>query len=170
MYNMHAQHLGRYIEGQKSHHDCSKIRSAPIAWLFEVWFYNYFTKMITILSRWVVNKFESIPWRSISQHDLAEKSCPVHNFAIWICILHLFPSNDHHIETTCLGQHFWSLPWWSGLQHTLAAITCPAHNVFIWSQILQLFVRNDHHIQMMCHYLAHCLGPMITYKVLKLGL
>ena len=45
--------------------------------------------------------FGSLPWRSRSQHDLAAKLCPAHNFVIWIRILKLFHRNDHHIETTC---------------------------------------------------------------------
>ena len=47
----------------------------------------------------------SLPWRSRSQHDLASKSCPAHNFVIWSRILKLFHRNDHHIATTCRAQH-----------------------------------------------------------------
>jgi hypothetical protein len=32
-------------------------------------------------------------------------SCPAHNSVIWSLILKLFHRNDHHIETTCHGQH-----------------------------------------------------------------
>jgi len=46
-------------------------------------------------------KFGSLPWRSRSQHDLALKSRPAHNFVIWSRILTLFHRNDHHIKTMC---------------------------------------------------------------------
>jgi len=49
--------------------------------------------------------FGSLPWRSMSQHDLAAKSCPAYNFVIWSRILQLFHRNDHHNETTCHAQH-----------------------------------------------------------------
>jgi len=49
--------------------------------------------------------FGSLPWRSRSQHDLAAKSCPAHNFVIWSRISKLVHRNDHHIETTCRAQH-----------------------------------------------------------------
>jgi len=57
--------------------------------------------MITILRPRAARKFGSLPWRSRSQHDLAAKSCPAHNFVIWSRILKIFHRNDHHIETTC---------------------------------------------------------------------
>jgi len=49
--------------------------------------------------------FGSLPWRSRSQDDLAEKSCPAHKFVIWSRILKLFHINVHHIETMCRAQH-----------------------------------------------------------------
>jgi len=49
--------------------------------------------------------FGSLPWRSMSQHDLAAKSCPANNFVIWNQISKLFHRNDHHIETTCRAQN-----------------------------------------------------------------
>ena len=49
--------------------------------------------------------FGSLPWRSMSQHDLAAKSCLTHNFVIWSRILQLFHRNDHHIGMTCHMQH-----------------------------------------------------------------
>jgi len=61
---------------------------------------------MTTTLRWrVARKFGSIPWRSRSQHDLAAKLCPAHNFVIWSRISKLFHRNDHHIETTCRAQH-----------------------------------------------------------------
>jgi len=49
--------------------------------------------------------FGSLPWRSRSQHDLAAKSCPAHNFVIWSRISKLFHRNDYHIEATWRAQH-----------------------------------------------------------------
>jgi len=49
--------------------------------------------------------FGWLPWRSRSQHDLAAKSCPAHNFVIWSRISKLFYRNDYYIETTCRMQH-----------------------------------------------------------------
>jgi len=49
--------------------------------------------------------FGSLPWRSRSQHDLAAKSCPAHNFVIWSQISKLFHRNGHHVETTCCAHN-----------------------------------------------------------------
>jgi len=62
--------------------------------------------MITILRRHVTRKFGSPPWRSRSQHDLAAKSCPANNLAIWSRILKLVHRNDHSIEATCRAYFF----------------------------------------------------------------
>jgi len=80
-------------------------RVRPITLLFEVEFWKYFTEMITILRRCVVRNIWELPWRSRSQHDLAAKSCPAHNFVIWSRISKIFYRNDHHIETSSRAQH-----------------------------------------------------------------
>jgi len=49
--------------------------------------------------------FGSLPWRSRSQHDLAAKSSPAHNFVIWNWISKIFYRNDHHIQTMCRAQN-----------------------------------------------------------------
>jgi len=49
--------------------------------------------------------FGSLPWRSRSQHDLAAKSCPAHNFLIWSRISKIFHRNYHHIRTMCRRQN-----------------------------------------------------------------
>jgi len=49
--------------------------------------------------------FGLLPLRSRSQHDLAAKSCPAHNFVIWSRISKIFHRNDYHIATTCHTQH-----------------------------------------------------------------
>jgi len=99
------QDLGRYLEGQGHSIPLQKNRVRPITSLFEVWFYNYFTEMITILGWYVARNIWSLPWRSRSQHDLAAKLCPAYNFVNWRTILKLFHRNDHHIETPCREQH-----------------------------------------------------------------
>jgi len=48
--------------------------------------------------------FGLLPLRSRSQHELAAKSCPAHNFVIWSPISKIFHRNNHHIATTCLAQ------------------------------------------------------------------
>jgi len=84
---------------------CSKIQSGP--WLC---YLKSFVKNIS--QKWSpycedVSRviFGSLPWRSRSQHDLAAKSCPAHNFVIWSQILQLFYIIDHHIDTTCHAQY-----------------------------------------------------------------
>ena len=68
---------------------------------------------ITILQKWTpywddvsCTTFWSLPWRSRSQHDLAPKPCPPHNFVIWSLILKLFQGNDLYIKSPCREQHF----------------------------------------------------------------
>ena len=46
-----AQHLGRYLEGQVQSMTLQKNCVRPITLLFEVGFRNYFTEIITILTR-----------------------------------------------------------------------------------------------------------------------
>ena len=53
VYNMHTQHLGRYLKGQGHRMTLQQKRVQPIqlgngtTLLFEVGFYNYFTERIT---------------------------------------------------------------------------------------------------------------------------
>ena len=54
MSTCHAQHLGRYLEGQGHSATLQQIPVRPITLLFEVRFQNYFTEIITILRRRVV--------------------------------------------------------------------------------------------------------------------
>jgi hypothetical protein len=63
--------------------------------------------------------FGSLPWRSRSQHDLAAKSCPVHNLIILSYILKLFHRNDHYIEMMFHVQYLGGPPWRSRSQHDL---------------------------------------------------
>ena len=51
VYNMHAQHLGHYLEGQGHSMTLKQNRVRPRTLLFEVGFLNYFTEMIAILRR-----------------------------------------------------------------------------------------------------------------------
>jgi len=89
--------------------------------------------------------FGSLPWRSRSQHDLAAKLRPAHNFFIWSRISKIFHRNDHHIESTSREQHLGR--YLEGQGHMQS---CPAHIFVIWSQILQSFYIIDHHIDTTC--------------------
>jgi len=98
--------LGEHIVAALSVHPSIRpIRVRPITLLLEVWFRNNFTEMTTMLRRRVACTFGSLPWWSRSQHDLAAKLCPAHNFNIWSQISKIFHRNDHHIETLCCAQH-----------------------------------------------------------------
>jgi len=49
VYNIHAQHLGRYLEGQDHSMTLKQNCVRPITLLFEVGFFTFLTEMITIL-------------------------------------------------------------------------------------------------------------------------
>jgi len=49
VYNMHAQNLSRYLEGQGDSMTLKQNLVRPITLLFEVGFLNYFIEMIAIL-------------------------------------------------------------------------------------------------------------------------
>jgi len=150
VYNMHAQHLGCYLEGQGHSMTLKQNRVRPITLLFEVWFQNYFTEMIAILRRRVTRKIRvatlkvkvtAWPWSKIVSgpklrylksdlKTISQKWSPY-----WDIVLRI---------------RFGSLPWRSRSQHDLAAKSCPSHNLVFWSLILKLFYRNDNHIEMTC--------------------
>jgi len=158
------QDFSRYLEGQGHIMTLQQNRVRPITWLFEVWFYNYFTEIITILRRCVASNI-LVPWWSRSQHDLAAKSCPAHNFVIWCPILKYFTEMITILRRRVASNN-WVVPWRSRSQHGFAAKACPAHKCVFWSWILQLFNRNNHCIEMMCHYLAHCLDLCVLYCII----
>jgi len=56
VYNMHAQNLGPYLEGQGHSMTLRQNHVQLITSLFEVGFLNYFTEMITILRQRVASK------------------------------------------------------------------------------------------------------------------
>ena len=92
--------------------------------------------------------FESLPWRSRSQHDLCSKimSGPKQ------CYLQpdfktILQKWSPYWDDVSRGS-FGSLPWRSRSQHDLVAYWCPAHNFIIWSRISKLLYRNNHHIEM----------------------
>ena len=76
----HEQDVGRYFESQGHSMTLQQNRVSPITWLFEVWFFNYFTELITILGWHLIlqlfttispywdnvlrTTFGLIPWRS----------------------------------------------------------------------------------------------------------
>ena len=81
VYNMHVQHLGRYLECQGMTLKQNRVR--PITLL------NLKSEFKVISQKWSpcqddVSRalFGLLPWRSRSQHDLEAKSCPTNNFFI----------------------------------------------------------------------------------------
>ena len=103
----HAQHLGPFLEGQGHSATLQKNSVRPITLLFEVRFWNNFTKMITILRRrvsgniwaatlkvkvtvWPKSKIVSGPLLCYFKSDFT---------------FFLHKINDHHIETTCRALH-----------------------------------------------------------------
>jgi hypothetical protein len=80
--------------------------------------------------------FGSLPWRPRSQHDLAAKSCPAHNFVNWTRILQIFHRNDHHIETMCRAQHlgwFYTLNFVWDITLTLQEVYLPVSKTYLGS-------------------------------------
>jgi len=84
---------------------CSKIVSGPLLCYLKSDFETISQKWSPYWVDMSRATFGSLPWRSRSQHDLAAKSCPAHNFVIWSWISKIFYRNDHHIYTTCRAQH-----------------------------------------------------------------
>jgi len=94
--------------------------------------------------------FWLLPWRSRSQHDLAAKSCPAHNFVILSRISKIFYRNDHYIETTCCAHHLGRNLEGQGHSMTLQQNRVRPITLFFWSQIPKQLHRNDHHIETTC--------------------
>jgi len=94
--------------------------------------------------------FGSLPWRSRSQHDLAAKWCPAHNFVIWSRISKLFYRNDHHVDATCHAIYLGRYLEGQGHSMTFKQNSFRPITFVIWSRVLQLFHRNDHHIETTC--------------------
>jgi len=101
----HKQDLGRYLEGQGHSMTLQQNHVRPITWLFEVWFYNYFTEMITILRRHVANNIRVDTLKVKVTAWPCNKIVSGHNFVFWSRILQIFHRNDHHIEMTCRPQY-----------------------------------------------------------------
>jgi len=101
VFNMHAQYWIATLKVKVTAWHWSKILSGP--------FFCYLrSDYKTIWHKWSPYRddvsrttFKSIPRMSRSQHDLAAKTCPAHNFVIWSRIFKLFDRNDHHIEMMC---------------------------------------------------------------------
>ena len=90
----HEQHLGRYVEGQGHSMTLQQNRVRSITLLLEVRFTTISQKWSPYWDDMTCATFWSLPWRSRSQHALALKSCPAHNFIIWSPILNLFHRKD----------------------------------------------------------------------------
>ena len=132
------QDLGRYIAGQGHSMTLQQNHVRPITWLFEVWFYNYFTEMITILRRCVANNI----WVFTLKVKVTAWPCSKIMSGQYLCYL------KSYFKTV---SQKWSL-------------YCVA--VSRGSRIFQLLDRSIHHIKMMCHYLAHCLALCVLYCII----
>jgi len=104
-HDMSSALLGSQPWRSRSQHDLSAKLCPVVTLLFEV-------DLKTISHEWSPYwddmssaTFRLLPWRSRSQQDLTAKTCPAHYIVIWSRILHLFYTNDHHIETTCCMLH-----------------------------------------------------------------
>ena len=164
-----AHYLGRYHEGQGHSMTYQQNRVRPITSFLEVGFYNYFTEMITILRCRVVRniliatlKVNVTAWpfsNIVSGHNV-----------IWNPILKLFHRNDHHIESPSREQHLGRYLEGQGHSMILQHKRVRPKTLLFKVGFYNFYDRHDHHIEMRCLYFAHCLDPVLTYKVLKLGL
>jgi len=150
-----TQHLGRYLKGQGHSMTLQQNSVQPITSLFKLDFKTFLKKWSPHWDDVSRTTFGSLPWRSRSQHDLAAKSCPAHNFLIWSQILKLFHRNDQHIKTMCREQHLGHYLEGQGHNMTLQQ-NCVRPITFFWCRIKKFFHRNDHHIETMCR--VHHLG------------
>jgi hypothetical protein len=144
----------------------TKIVSGPLLGYLKLDFTTISHKWLPYWDDVLRATFGSLPWRSRSQHDLEQKSCPAHNLVIWSRILKLFLRNVHHIETTCRAQHLGG--YLEGQDHSMTLNQNRVRPI-TWSRILQLFYRNDHQIDTMCRtqHLGHNLkgqGHSVTLK------
>ena len=80
----------RYLEGQDHSLTLQQNLVLSITLLMEVRFYNYLTEMIAIFDNVSRTTFGSLPWRSMSQHDRADKTSLANNSVILSLILQLF--------------------------------------------------------------------------------
>jgi len=151
VYNMHAQHLGRYLEGQGHSMILQQNRVRLTTLLCEVRFYKYFTEMITILGQCVTRNI----WVTTLKVKVTGWPCSKIVSGPQLCYV-----KSDFTNISQKWSPFWddvshatfgSLPWRSRSQDDLAAKSCLAHNFVIWSSILKLLHRNDHHIEKPCH-------------------
>ena len=99
-----AQHLDHYLKGQGHSMTLLPNPVRLVTLLFEVDFENISENWSLYWDDVSRATFGLLHWRSMSQNDLAAKSCPAHIFVIWSPVLKLFQRNDHHIETPCCKQ------------------------------------------------------------------
>ena len=104
-----VQHLGRYLKVQGHSMTLKQNRVRPITVLFEVGFTTISQKWSPYWDDMSCATFWSLPWRSRSQHDLAAKTCPAHNFVIWSRILQLFDRKNYKWQKTACDNKrtFW---------------------------------------------------------------
>jgi len=98
-----VQHLGRYLEGQGHSMTLKQNRVRPI-WSQILKIFNISQKWSTYWDDVSRGTLGLLFWRPMSQHDLAAKSCPFHNFVIWSLILQLFLTNYFYFSNTYSGS------------------------------------------------------------------
>jgi len=117
----HAQHLGRYLEGQGHSMTLQQNCVRPITSLFEVRFQKYFTEMITILSRQVASNI----WVATLKVKVTAWPCSKIVSRLYLCylksdftiILHNWSPYWHDLSRATFG----SLLWRSRSQYDLSA-------------------------------------------------
>jgi len=150
VYNMHMQHLSRYLEGQGHSMTLKQNSVRPITFLFEVRFLNYFTEMIAILRRHAAHnikvallkvKVTAWPWRKIVS-------------GVYICYLKSdLKTISQKWSPYCddvSRARFGCVLEGQGHSMTLHQKLCLPHNLVFWSLILKLFYRNYHQNETMC--------------------
>jgi len=152
--------LGRYLEGQGHSMTLQQNRVWPITLLFKVGFKTFSQKWSPFWDDVSRATFGSLPWRSRSQHDLAAKSCPAHNFFIWSRILKLFHRNDHHINTTCRAHQLGRFLEGQGHSMTL-------HQNGVWPITLLFEVGFWNYFTEMIAILRRCVARNIWVATLK---
>jgi len=154
--------LGRYLEGQGHSMTLQQNHVRPISWLYEVWFYNYFTEMITILRRHVANNIRVDTLKVKVTAWPCNKIVSGHNFVFWSRIYKYF-TEMITILRWLVAHNSWVATFKVKVTLQQNRIWPITYYIVIWSRILQLFHRNHHHIWMTC--LMQILVTTVKVKV-----
>jgi len=145
---------------------CSKIVSGQLLRYFKSDFETNSQKWSPYWDNVSQVTFGSLPWRSRSQHDLAAKLCPAHNFVIWSRISKILYRNDHHIETTCRAQHLGEFLEGQGHSMTLQQNRVrPITSLFVvrfWNSFTEMITIVRRRVT--CNFLAATLKVKVTAR------